>query len=162
IYLGIGRQGEPNRNITIRDVVCDRNYRQGISVITAENLLIENCTLKNTAGTAPAAGIDFEPNPPRERLGNCVMRNCTIENNQGYAVHIYARPLNGTSEPVSLRIEDCVTRGSNALSASVITSCGETGPLKGRIEFVNCRFEDDGRTGLHIGSKPPGGVELRF
>jgi hypothetical protein len=162
IYLGIGRQGEPNRNITIRDVVCDRNYRQGISVISAENLLIENCVLKNTAGTPPAAGIDFEPNRPGERLVNCVMRNCTIENNQGYALHIYARPLDGTSAPVSIRVENCVTRGTNALSASVITSCGENGPLKGRIEFVNCRFEDEGHTGLQIGSKPPSGATLRF
>ncbi len=162
IYLGTGRRGETNRNVVVRDVVCDRNYRQGISVITAENLLIENCTLKNTAGTAPAAGIDFEPNRPTERLVNCVMRNCTIENNQGYAIHIYARPLNGTSVPVSMRIENCVTRGTNALSASVITSCGETGPLKGKIEFVDCRFEDDGRTGIQIASKPPTGVELQF
>lgn len=162
IYLGTGRRGEPNRNITIRDVVCDRNYRQGISVISAENLLIENCTLKETAGTAPAAGIDFEPNDPSERLVKCLMRNCIIENNQGYAIHIYARPLNGTSEPVSIRIEDCTTRGTNALSASVITSCGETGPLKGQIEFVNCRFEDEGHTAINIGSKPPSGVKLRF
>jgi len=31
--------------MVIRDVVCDRNYRQGISVISAENLLIERCVL---------------------------------------------------------------------------------------------------------------------
>ena len=29
IYLGIGSEGETNLNITIRDVVCDDNYRQG-------------------------------------------------------------------------------------------------------------------------------------
>jgi hypothetical protein len=162
IYLGAGRRGETNRNVVIRDVICDRNYRQGISVITAENLLIENCVLKGTAGTAPEAGIDFEPNSPTERLVNCVMRKCTIENNQGYALHIYARPLDGTSAPVSIRIEDCVTRGTNARSASVITSCGPSGAVKGRIEFVNCRFEDAGHAGVNIGSKPPGGVKVRF
>lgn len=162
IYLGIGRGGEPNRNVTIRDVVCDRNYRQGISVISAENLLIEDCVLKNTAGTAPAAGIDFEPNRASERLVNCVMRRCVIEDNQGYALHIYARPLDGTSAPVSLRIEDCTTRGSNALSASVVTSCGEAGPVQGTIEFINCRFQDEGKAGIQVGSKPVGGVKLSF
>lgn len=162
IYLGAGRGGEPNRNVLIRDVICDRNYRQGISVITAENLLIENCVLKNTAGTAPAAGIDFEPNHASERLVNCVVRKCVIEDNQGYALHIYARPLDGTSAPVSIRIEDCVTRGTNARSASIITSCGPAGAVKGLIEFINCRFEDVGRAGIHVGSKPPGGVKLRF
>jgi hypothetical protein len=162
IYLGAGRHGETNRNVVIRDVVCDRNYRQGISVITAENLLIENCVLKNTAGTAPAAGIDFEPNAPSERLVNCVMRKCRIEDNQGYALHIYARPLDGTSAPVSIRIEDCTTRGANARSASIITSCGPKGAVKGSIELVNCRFEDAGMTGINIGSKPPDGVKLRL
>ncbi len=162
IYLGAGRGGEPNRGVTIRGVVCDRNYRQGISVITAENLLVEDCTLRNTAGTPPAAGIDFEPNAPTERLVNCVMRRCVIEDNQGYALHIYAAMLDGTSTPVSIRVEECVTRGKNALSASVITSCGEAGPVKGSIEFVDCRFEDEGRAGLRIGSKPPSGAALRF
>jgi hypothetical protein len=162
IYLGAGRNRQTNRNVIIRDVVCDQNYRQGISVITAENLLIENCVLKNTAGTAPAAGIDFEPNHPSERLVNCVMRNCVIEDNQGLGIHLYLRPLDGTSEPVSLRIENCVTRGTNATSASVITSSGPQGPVQGLIEFVNCRFEDQGRAGIRIGSKPPSGLRLRF
>jgi len=162
IYLGAGPEGQTNRKVTIRDVVCDRNYRQGISVITAEGLRIENCTLKNTAGTPPAAGIDFEPNHASERLVDCVMRRCVIENNQGYALHIYARPLDGNSAPVSIRIEDCITRGTNARSASIVTSCGKAGPVQGTIEFVNCRFEDVGHAGVNIGSKPPGGATLRF
>ena len=54
IYLGAGPGGKPCKDVIIRDVVCDRNYRQGISVISAENLLIERCTLKDTAGTPPA------------------------------------------------------------------------------------------------------------
>jgi hypothetical protein len=37
---------------------CDRNYRQAISVIGDENLLLENCTLRNTKGTPPETGID--------------------------------------------------------------------------------------------------------
>lgn len=162
IYLGAGRGGQTNRNVVIRDVVCDRNYRQGISVITAENLLIENCVLKNTKGTPPAAGIDFEPNQASERLVNCVMRNCLVENNHGYAIHIYARPLDGTSAPMSIRIENCVTRGTNARSVSIVTSCGEAGPVKGLVELVNCRFEDAGQAGIVIGSKPPRGAKIRL
>ncbi len=162
IYLGAGRDGATNKNFVIRDVTCDRNYRQGISVITAENLLIENCVLKDTAGTAPAAGIDFEPNHPRERLVNCVMRNCVMENNRGYGLHIYARPLDGTTVPMSLRIENCVTRGTNARSVSVVTSCGPKGPVQGLVEVLGCRFEDVGKAGVNIGSKPPAGAKVRF
>lgn len=83
IYVGAGPDGGPCRNVLIKDVVCDSNYRQGISVINAENLRIEDCVLKNTDGTAPRAGIDFEPNGPKERLVNCVLRNCLIRKNGG-------------------------------------------------------------------------------
>ncbi len=73
VYLGVARENGPCRDIVLRDIVCDRHYRQGISVISARNLLIERCTLRGTAGTAPAAGIDFEPNRPGEELSDIVM-----------------------------------------------------------------------------------------
>lgn len=162
IYLGAGPGGAPCKDVVIRDVVCDRNYRQGISVISAENLLIERCVLKDTAGTPPAAGIDFEPNSANERLVNCVIRDSTIENNQGYALHIYAPNLDRTSKPVSIRIENCVTRGANARSASIVLSTGPKGPVTGLIELVNCRFEDVGTTAITISSTSPRGVRLRM
>ncbi|MCH5378101.1 MAG: right-handed parallel beta-helix repeat-containing protein, partial [Planctomycetes bacterium] len=162
IYLGAGPGGAPCKDVVIRDVICDRNYRQGISVISAENLLIEHCLLKGTAGTPPAAGIDFEPNAANERLVNCVMRDCTIENNQGYALHIYAPNLVGASQPLSIRIEDCVTRGTNARSASIVASSGPKGPVTGLIELINCRFEDEGTTAITIASTTPRGVKVRM
>ena len=100
IYLGTGKAGVTNKDILIRDVVCDKNYRQGISVITAENLLIENTMLSNTDGTAPRAGIDFEPNGPTERVVNCVMRNCVAQNNAGCGFVAYIPTLDATSAPV--------------------------------------------------------------
>jgi hypothetical protein len=162
IYLGAGSGGAPCRDVVIRDVICDRNYRQGISVISAENLLIERCVLKGTAGTPPAAGIDFEPNRASERLVNCVMRDCMIEDNQGYALHIYAPNLDATSAPLSIRIENCQTRGANARSASIVVSSGPKGPVSGLIEFVDCRFEDVGTTAISIVSTSPRGVRVRL
>ena len=43
------------RNLHIQDVVLDRNYRQGISIISAVNLLVERTQFRNTAGTSPSA-----------------------------------------------------------------------------------------------------------
>jgi hypothetical protein len=162
IYLGAGPGGAPCKDVVIRDVICDRNYRQGISVISAENLLIERCLLKGTAGTPPAAGIDFEPNAANERLVNCVLRDCTIEDNQGYALHVYAPNLDRTSPPLSIRVENCVTRGTNARSASIVVSSGPKGPVTGLIELINCRFEDVGTTAVTIASTTPRGVRLRM
>jgi hypothetical protein len=162
IYLGTSRANEPCRNIIIKDVICDRNYRQGISVINAENLLIENCVLKNTGGTSPRAGIDFEPNSPSERLVNCVMRNCAIENNEGYALQIYAPMFDATTAPVSMRFENCVTRGTNRGSVFITNSCGKKGPVRGTIEFSHCQFEDAGKAGITVACNSVRGVKIRF
>jgi hypothetical protein len=162
IYLGTSRGSEPCKNVVIRDVICDRNYRQGISVINAENLLIENCALRNTGGTSPRAGIDFEPNSPAERLVNCVMRNCLIENNEGYALQIYAPMFDATTAPVSMRLENCVTRGTNHGSLFIATSCGKKGSVQGTIELSHCRFEDVGRAGITVASNSAHGVKIRF
>jgi hypothetical protein len=163
IYLGVSQQGVTNTNVHIRDVVCDGNNRQGISVISAENLLIEDTVLKNTSGTAPRAGIDFEPNHASEKIVNCVMRNCVAENNEGGAYVLYLRPLDGSSAPISVRIEDCVSRGTNAISAAITTSNGgPNGPSNGLIEFVNCRFEDVGTAGVSVRDVPAEACRVRF
>src|SRR5688572_28051953 len=50
IYLGTTPDKRPNRDVLICGVDCDANHRQGISVISVENLLIERCLLRNTKG----------------------------------------------------------------------------------------------------------------
>lgn len=163
IYLGTSKRGVTNKDVHIKDVVCDGNYRQGISVITAEKLLIEDTILKNTAGTPPAAGIDFEPNAASERIVNCVMRNCVSENNQGCGYVFYLPNLTGKSAPLSLRLEKCIARGSNRVPFSFTSSNeGPDGPLAGLAEFVDCTFADGNGPGIAIRGKPASGCRLRF
>ncbi|NOX55711.1 MAG: right-handed parallel beta-helix repeat-containing protein [Planctomycetes bacterium] len=143
IYLGTARRGVTNKNIHIKDVVCDRNYRQGISVITAEDLLIEDTVMKNTAGTPPAAGIDFEPNHATEKLVRCVMRRCVAEDNAGVGYAFYLPNLTGASEPISIRLEKCVARGSNRSAfAFTLARANSDGPARGLAEFIDCTFAD--------------------
>ena len=163
VYLGVGKPGVPNTNVRIRDVVCDRNYRQGISVISARNLLIENCVLKDTSGTAPSAGIDFEPNEPTEELVHCVMRNCTVQGNRGDGYALYLNALRGNSTPVSISIEHCrsIGNGGSAVSCSTGNRLPE-GAVKGRIEFTDCRFEGNSDAAIRVSDKPARGCRLRF
>jgi hypothetical protein len=161
IYLGCVKSEWPNRDIVIKDVICDRNYRQGISVISAENLLIENTVMRDTAGTAPAAGIDFEPNHFGERLKNCVMRNCVTENNQGSGYDFYLPNLTRASEPVSIRLENCRSIGDQS-GLKITTGNAETQAVAGVMAFVGCRFERVQRTGISVARKPAFGMALAF
>ena len=65
-----------SQDVVIRNCISHDNDRQGISVISAVNLLVDNCVFSSTRGTAPEAGIDLEPDTPDQRLVNCVIRNC--------------------------------------------------------------------------------------
>ena len=137
IYLGVRGPVRKNVDVVICDVVCRDNHRQGISVISAENLLIENTQLLTTHGTAPQAGIDFEPNPPQEVLKNCVMRNCRAEGNAGAGFTTWAGQLNTASEPVDLRFENC-TSTDDALSFGYAGRFGAEVPA--RVTRVGGRF----------------------
>jgi hypothetical protein len=161
IYLGCVRSEWPNRDITIRDVVCDRNYRQGISVISAENLLIENTVMRATAGTPPAAGIDFEPNHVGERLKNCVMRNCSTERNQGSGYDFYLPNLTRASEPVSIRLENCRSTDDQA-GVKITTGNADAEAVRGAMAFEACRVERALRAGVSVARKPAFGLALAF
>jgi hypothetical protein len=161
IYLGVAKRGVPNSNIHIKDVVCVDNYRQGISVISAENVLMENVVMRDTSGTPPMAGIDFEPNDPTEVLSNIVMRNCTVQNNSGDGFAFYLHNLNSASRPISIRLEGCRSIG-NRRSVSISVGNSKEKTVSGVIEFVDCKFEGSEGAGIYIAQKPPFGCKVRF
>jgi polygalacturonase len=136
IYIGATHKQPFCEGVVIRDVTCHDHHRQGISVISAVNLLIENCILSGTGGTAPQAGIDFEPNSPGERLKNCVVRNCTMADNTGAGLLVYLNPLSRATEPVSLLFENCLVQGGKDTGIGV-GAIKDDGP-QGCVEFRNC------------------------
>ncbi len=175
IYVGSSGKNRWCEDVVIRDCICHDNHRQGISVISAQNLLIENCRFSGTDGTAPEAGIDLEPDSPDERLVNCVIRNCVMQHNSGHAILVYLKPLTKESEPVSIRFENCISRmgtpGMNAdefvdaemtgWSGMAVGAARDDGP-QGLVEFINCTAENNGKEGAKIFDKSARSVKVRF
>lgn len=162
IYLGVGRSGAPNTNVLVQDVVCDRNYRQGISVISVRGLTIERCVLKNTAGTPPMAGIDFEPNSPSEEVADCLMRDCLAENNAGDGYLFALQNSDDTTRPVSVTLERCRSVGNHSGLRLHAAGRPEGGPVRGRIVARDCQFVRGKWAGLVVGTTPHGGCAVRF
>lgn len=54
--------GKRSGKITIKNCRLDHGRRQGISVTSADSVIIKNCTISNVSGTNPQYGIDIEPN----------------------------------------------------------------------------------------------------
>lgn len=161
IYVGAGYQG-PCKDITLRKITSDGNNRQGISVISADGLLIENSVFRNTGGTMPMAGIDFEPNSPKEVLKRIVLRNCLFENNRTDGICFYLVQFDENTEPIDVLIENCITKnnGGNGF-AFTFKSNGDESQTKGKAVVKNCRFEGD-RIGMLIQSKTVRGCDLIF
>ena len=152
IYVGAGEDGGPCENVVVRNVFCDDNNRQGISVVSARGLLIEDCVLANTSGLPPQAGIDIEPNKPDQCLVDCVVRRCLMANNSGDGIEIYLPYMNADSEPISVTIEDCLSiwNGRNGLSHLIENGDGRS--VAGELTIRNCTLRNN-RFGFELASK---------
>jgi len=95
IYLG---DSPAVSEITIDNVICDNNRRQGLSITNANNVLISNSIFRNTNGTSPQAGIDIEPNT------NQVTEDIKIVNSESYGNTGFGLLFSGTRGTVQ-RIE---------------------------------------------------------
>jgi parallel beta-helix repeat protein len=85
----IAEDGENTpESIVLQNCIGDNNRRQGTSVTAGKDILITGCTMKNTNGTNPEAGIDCESNFPENIsiLQDCRIVNCRLENNNGYGI----------------------------------------------------------------------------
>jgi parallel beta helix pectate lyase-like protein len=180
IYVDGGSGQKCSRDVTIRNVTCFDNHRQGMSVICVENLLLENCVFANTWGTAPAAGLDLEPDGAEQSLVNIVVRNCVFENNEGHEILVYPKNLHENAPDLSIRFENCLIRktltegipdgveqgvgrddrGHGWSGISVAAVCDD-GP-GGTIEFVNCVVENTGKESVRVFDKSAGRAEVRF
>lgn len=176
IYIGSTKHQPYCKDVVIRDVVCWDNHRQGISIIGAENLLIENSVFANTWGTAPGAGIDLEPNGRDERLVNIVVRNCVFEDNEGYEILVYAKNLDAVSAPISVRFENCLVRKTTLEGVSkgigrddarhgwagICVGAVRDDGVSGTIEFVNCTVENTGKESVTVFDKSADKAAVRF
>ena len=164
IYLGEKTPRVSNCGIVIRDCVCDDNNRQGISVITADGLLVERTVLSNTKGTNPKAGIDFEPNSPRQVLRGIVMRDCLTKGNMGHGYEFYLANFDKGTEPVSVVLENCRSTNDRAGGFHVATRAFRPGSScpRGSIVARNCRFEESPSAGISVANKPYEGLLVRL
>jgi hypothetical protein len=154
-----------SEDVVIRNCVAHDHHRQGISVISAVNLLVENCRFSGTRGTPPEAGIDLEPDTEVQRLSNITVRDCLFENNAGHAILVYLKPQSRKSAPVSIRFERCLSRMDAGVaggwSGMSVGTAKDDGP-EGLVEFVNCTSEHTGREGAKIYDKSADSVKVRF
>jgi len=150
------------KNILIDKVILDDHHRQGISVISAENLLIRDCIIKNTKGTAPECGIDFEPNRPNEKLINCRVINCRFEDNANSAINVTYTNLVSKKYPIDIIIENCLFKGGKYGVSFLQMQKDKGSTAKGNILYKNCRIDSPNFSAMHIDTIRSSGPQIVF
>ena len=145
-------------NVVIRDCFIDNNYRQGISITSGENVLIENCLITNTEGALPSSGIDFEPSFPEERIVNCTVRNCRITDNAGRGIQNGYGKSDATTLPIDVLIEDTYiarngTSNESSKAGGITLRLGQS-TVTGLVTVRNTIIEDQPYDGIQVQTKP--------
>gem|GEM_PF-1481845 len=120
-------------NITILSSSANNNRRQGLSIITGKNILIDGSSFNSSSGADPESGLDIEPSKATDILQDIKIRNSTMSNNKKRGMMILLNRLNAKSKPVSIVIENCKTDG-NLEGFSNRRFSG----VQGEIQLLNC------------------------
>lgn len=150
----------PCRRIDIKDCVLADNFRQGISIVSAETVLIENCLIRDTIGTSPQAGIDFEPADASDLLVDIQVRNCVAKNNAGAGFAVGLSRLDERSTPISVKVVNCLIRGPQSLGILGLLKTDKQ--PRGTVEFQDCTCENMEYAGLACNWNLASSLELRF
>lgn len=109
IYIG-SREIANVVDAIIEHVVCDSNRRQGLSVVGTTRLTVLGSEFRNTGAihyTAPAAGVDVEPDTSNSTNLDTRFIGCTFTNNYGGGL-----VLSGGQATVTARVISCHATGN--------------------------------------------------
>lgn len=83
------RNGVPSSNVTLCDVHCTGNRRQGLSLTGCDGVGIYDSEFSYTHGTAPSDGIDIEPEGS-DSVSNVTIHNCVLRGNAADGIQMNA------------------------------------------------------------------------
>lgn len=147
-----------DQNATVQDVTCERNARQGMSIIQVRGATVTDSQFLDTGRTggsygshSPSAGVDIEPNysPPSVdvKTGGIIFDNCEFKGNLGSQ---FVAGYSSSTDDVVLKNSQIVA-GSDSLAFAVILGVGQG-------EIVDS-FIDTGPGAVYLGYNAPATTE---
>jgi parallel beta-helix repeat protein len=153
-YLGTNSPS----GITFCNVTADNNRRQGMSVITANGMVIKNSTFKNTNGTAPASGIDIEPETGNTVNNVQILNNQFLNNDESGVLLTYNPAYNGLTFITNIKIDGNTITGNDRHFYDVNTEGGIVLLNVTGVQVTNNTITNDVKDGIHLGQPGTGTV----
>lgn len=150
-----GGDGVYLRNVsgaTLRRTRVRGGYRNGVSVISAQHLLLEDLEIDDVNGTSPRSGVDIEPNQPTDTLQNITLRRVAVSRVGGCGIEIKHAFAHNASDPVpvSILVDSCSVTGADRAGLAV----APVGPgAQGTIDVRNTSIRDVACAGVNADSK---------
>lgn len=134
-------------NITVTNGVLDFNRRDGISVISGDNITLSNLSIYNTMGTNPMAGIMIEPNHSANTLGKIVINNVVFDNNViGLGLNFDNYFDGGVSKPIDLIVSKVNIKNSSvAVNAVSNRTEKHLKKISGSIKMINVSYKNNAK-----------------
>jgi len=123
-----------SERITLQNVVCSGNNRNGLSVIACKTLRVIGGSYSYSSGTAPNAGIDIEPNNLTDPIEDIVLIDVLMEHNGVFGFLCNLRPKHTVLQE-GIRLNNCTMRFNGSDGA-----CMETAY---HVTFTDCSFNDN-------------------
>lgn len=139
IYIGSTSTQNYCRDVVVERFKLQNNRRQGISLISAINLIIRDGFIADTNGTAPGDGIDIEPNNNLEFLQNILIENIKTENNMGSGIKFYTGFYKNSKNTINIVIKNHTDKNSRH-GLHLVDSIPN---VKGIIRVENAKWEND-------------------
>jgi hypothetical protein len=144
-----------SENILIKDVWSNHNYRQGISVVSVQNLLVQNSWFTNTQGTLPMAGVDIEPDNNGHRIVNVVFDKCRFTNNSGSGISVALSFQDTSATPVDVTFKNCYSAQNHDASnpyyaTEILIASKQNNGVLGNVKFDKCMVENSKWTAVSI------------
>ena len=114
-----------SQNVHICNCILDHGRRQGISVISGNDIVIENCLITNVGGTPPQCAIDVEPDE-NKTVGSVIIRNITVTGCVGGIMSWGSAP---GAIIKSIELYDCYVKGTDESRRGVPYSFNGTDDL---------------------------------
>ena len=136
----------------VRDVIAVNNHRQGISIVSGQNVSVTNSKFNGSRGTNPASGVDLEPDHPWQKLVNIKFINNQFNNNQRNGIKIALWHYRGAGvSNVSITFDKSTSVGNGRYGIDIqgIDDGKYDGP-RGNITFKNSKIAHSGEHGIFI------------
>lgn len=150
------------RNVVLENLFCKGHARQGTSIIDGGDITIRNCIFTETKGALPECGMDIEPARTNFTVGRVTVENSLFCSNNCSGLAINVSHLHAGCGEMDVVYRNCRFFANRHRGIWTIFSNGLGAPVRGRVAFEDCISQGNRAGPLQVANLESEGVAVAF